>query len=60
MKEREKKREEWGGTHFEKYPLVTSKALNFESLKEAALMVKEKRHLTTSPPTTPYIDTYRY
>jgi len=33
--------------HFEKYPLVTSKALNFESLKEAALMVKEKRHLTT-------------
>lgn len=32
--------------HFEAHPLVTSKQLNFESFKEAALLVKSGAHLT--------------
>jgi len=33
--------------HFEAHPLITSKALNFESFKEAVLIKKSGGHLTT-------------
>lgn len=32
--------------HFDKYPLITSKQLNYLDFKKAILLIKEKKHLT--------------
>jgi len=42
--------------HFDKYPLLTKKRVDFLLFKSAVLLIKDKKHLTPSPPLSALIN----